>query len=65
MYSAPAGAGFSIFRSVSETRNRDDFRDFVQTPRVTSRHAFAKILICQRLAGESGGLVSMQIPGIH
>ncbi|MGA9042420.1 MAG: hypothetical protein WB421_17940, partial [Terriglobales bacterium] len=36
----------------------------VQFRRVTSRRAFANILICQCLAGESGGPVSMQI-GIH
>jgi len=49
MYSAPNAAEFSG-RSKSG---------------VTSRHVFAKILICQSLAGESGGPVSMQISGIH
>ena len=37
----------------------------VQTPRVTSRYAFAKILICQRLAGESGGPVSNRLRSHH
>ena len=43
MYSAPNAAEFSG-RSKSG---------------VTSRYVFAKILICQSLAGESGGPVSM------
>jgi hypothetical protein len=43
MYSAPAGAGFSIFRSVSETRNRDDFRDFVRLGAGTARDFPARI----------------------
>jgi len=64
MYSAPIAAGFSSFCPIS-ARIATDLPGFVQPARVTSRHAFAKILICQCLAGESGGPVSMQIPGIH